>query len=100
MAFQAAQTQALTAQAQEFSAKAKESQARAAKVVEETKAIPVSLETDRIKALSTNLDDDDEAKDFERRIKLGGLMLKEREVAAKESPSTPPVPPTQRGLPL
>ena len=100
MAFQAAQTQALTAQAQEFSAKAQESQARAAKVVEETKAIPVSLETDRIKALSANLDDDDEAKDFERRIKLGGLMLKEREVASKESPSTPPVPPTQRGLPL
>tara|TARA_R110000822_G_scaffold75125_2_gene180545 strand:- start:2244 stop:3635 length:1392 start_codon:yes stop_codon:yes gene_type:complete len=97
MAFQAAQTQALTAQAQEFSAKAQESQARAAKVVEETKAIPVSLETDRIKALSANLDDDDEAKDFERRIKLGGLMLKEREVASKESPSTPP---TQRGLPL
>ena len=76
--FQQSQTNALNGQAAE-------SQARAQKIAAETQAIPVELENDRLKALSTNLkagDQDD--KEFERRIKVANTLLKEREIAVKE----------------
>ena len=76
--FQQSQTNALNGQAAE-------SQARAQKIVAETQAIPVELENDRLKVLSTNLkagDQDD--KEFERRIKVANTLLKEREIAVKE----------------
>ena len=72
MAFQQSQTNALNGQAME-------SQARAEKLVQETKAIPVELENDRIKAVATNLKagtEDD--KEFERRIKVTDKILEER----------------------
>ena len=56
-----------------------ESQARAEKLAQETKAIPVELENDRIKAVATNLKagtEDD--KEFERRIKVTDKILEER----------------------
>jgi len=76
--FQQSQTNALNGQAAE-------SQARAQKIAAETQAIPIELENDRLKALSTNLkagDQDD--KEFERRIKVANTLLKEREIAVKE----------------
>ena len=79
--FQQSQTNALNGQAAE-------SQARAQKIAAETQAIPVELENDRLKALSTNLkagDQDD--KEFERRIKVANTLLKEREIAVKEQPN-------------
>jgi hypothetical protein len=72
LAFQQSQTNALNGQAME-------SQARAEKLVQETKAIPVELENDRIKAVATNLKagtEDD--KEFERRIKVTDKILEER----------------------
>jgi len=70
--FQQSQTNALNGQAVE-------SQARAEKIAQETKAIPVELENDRIKAVATNLkagNEDD--KEFERRMKVTDKLLEER----------------------
>jgi len=70
--FQQSQTNALNGQAVE-------SQARAEKITQETKAIPVELENDRIKAVATNLkagNEDD--KEFERRMKVTDKLLEER----------------------
>jgi hypothetical protein len=56
-------------------------QARAGKIAAETKAIPVELENDRIKAVSTNLQvgtEDD--KEFERRLKVADTVLKEKKL--------------------
>jgi len=72
--FQQSQTNALNGQAAE-------SQARAGKIAAETKAIPVELENDRIKAVSTNLQvgtEDD--KEFERRLKVADTVLKEKKL--------------------
>ena len=72
--FQQSQTNALNRQAAE-------SQARAGKIAAETKAIPVELENDRIKAVSTNLQvgtEDD--KEFERRLKVADTVLKEKKL--------------------
>ena len=72
LAFQQSQTNALNGQAAE-------SQARAGKIAAETKAIPVELETDQIKAITANLKvgtaDD---KEFERRLKVADTALKEK----------------------
>lgn len=67
--FQASQTAALNGQAEESAARAK-------KYGAETKAVPVELENDRIRAISTNLkagEEDDRA--FEQRFKVAQLML-------------------------
>jgi hypothetical protein len=72
LAFQQSQTNALNGQASE-------SQARAQKIAAETKAIPVELETDQIKAITSNLkvgDADD--REFERRLKVADTALKEK----------------------
>jgi len=74
MEFQQSQTNALNGQGAE-------SQARAAKIAAETKAIPVELEIDQIKAVTSNLavgDADD--KEFERRLKIADAQLKEKKL--------------------
>ena len=81
--FQQSQTAALNGQAQE-------SAARAQKITVEAQAIPQELEIDRIKAVTTNLkagDADD--KEFQKRLEISKQLLKEREVAVKESNVTP-----------
>ena len=77
LAFQQSQTNALNGQAAE-------SQARAQKIAQETKAIPVELENDRIKAIATNIKagtEDD--KEFERRMKVTDRLLEERRLNLK-----------------
>ena len=77
LAFEQSQTNALNGQAAE-------SQARAEKIVQETKAIPVELENDRIKAIATNIKagtEDD--KEFERRMKVTDRLLEERRLNLK-----------------
>ena len=77
LAFQQSQTNALNGQAAE-------SQARAEKIVQETKAIPVELENNRIKAIATNIKagtEDD--KEFERRMKVTDRLLEERRLNLK-----------------
>lgn len=74
--FQQSQTNALNGQAAE-------SEARARKILAETKAIPVELETDQIKAITANLkagDQDD--KEFERRLKITDKLLEEKRISA------------------
>ena len=74
--FQQSQTNALNGQAAE-------SEARARKILAETKAIPVELETDQIKAITANLkagDQDD--KEFERRLKVTDKLLEEKRISA------------------
>jgi len=90
LAFQASQSAALNGQAQE-------SAARAQKLSVEAQVIPQELEIDRIKAVTTNLragDADD--KEFSKRLEISKQLLKEREVAAKESKATPAAPAPQQ----
>ena len=77
--FQKSQTAALQGQAQE-------SQARAQKYLTDAQAVPQELEIDRIKAVSANLNvGDADDKEFEKRLKISEQLLKEREVAVKET---------------
>ena len=88
MQFQQSQTQALSGQAQE-------SQARAQKIAMETQLMPQELEIDRLKAVTTNLKagtEDD--KEFERRLKVADMLLKEKAVKNKPTNNTIPI---QRG---
>lgn len=74
MEFQQSQTNALNGQGAE-------SQARAAKIAAETKAIPVELEIDQIKAVTSNLSvGDADDKEFERRLKIADAQLKEKKL--------------------
>lgn len=89
LAFQGAQTAALQGQATE-------SQARAAKLAAEAQAVPVELEIDRIKAITTNLEaGDQDDKEFQRRLEISKQLLKEREVAVKEGNVEQPAPQAQ-----
>jgi hypothetical protein len=88
MQFQQSQTQALSGQAQE-------SQARAQKIAMETQLMPQELEIDRMKAVTTNLKagtEDD--KEFERRLKVADMLLKEKAIKNKPTNNTIPI---QRG---
>ena len=72
MEFQQSQTAALSGQAQE-------SQARAQKIAMETQLMPQELEIDRMKAVTTNLKSGTEDdKEFERRLKVADMLLKEK----------------------
>ena len=74
----------LQAQIAAFNGQAAEAQARAQKYQTETGLVEYEAQTDRIKALSTNLEpglDDD--KEFERRAKVAELILKEKELNQK-----------------
>ena len=77
MAFQAAQTATLQAQAQE-------SQARAQKLAVEAQLAPQEVEIDKIKAITTNIrQGEEDDKEFERRIRVADLMLKEKQIDMK-----------------
>lgn len=76
----------MQAQVQLLQAQAAESQGRATKYNMEAQAIPTQLETDRIKAVSSSLPQDDKGdKEFEKRARLAELVLKEREITSKEA---------------
>ena len=73
--------QALTqAQVQEVSAKAAKEQAEAQKTMIEAQLIPEKHRVDIIQAAATNLDN---GNDFEKRLKLADVMLKEKQVNLK-----------------
>ena len=89
MQFQQSQTAALSGQAQE-------SQARAQKIAMETQLMPQELEIDRMKAVTTNLKagtEDD--KEFERRLKVADMLLKEK--ATKKTAPNNTIPMQPRG---
>ena len=65
---------------------AMESQARVAKVQLETELLPMEAETDRLKVLTTNINEGDaDEKEFLKRAKVAELVLKEREIESKEA---------------
>jgi hypothetical protein len=65
---------------------AMESEARVAKVQVETELLPMEAETDRLKVLTTNINEGDaDEKEFLKRAKVAELVLKEREIESKEA---------------
>ncbi len=80
--FQQSQTNALNGQAVE-------SQARAEKISTETKAIPVELENERLKAIATTMKaEGDVDKDFERRVKVAETLINEKKLGIEEAKLT------------
>ena len=81
LAFQESQTAALAAQAAE-------SQARAQKYTVEAQLAPQELEIDKISAITRNLQaGDQDDKEFERRLKVAEVALKEKQLNNQGSPS-------------
>ena len=79
--FQQSQTAALNAQAAE-------SQARAGKYSVEAQLAPQELEIDKIEAITRNLKEGDaDDKEFERRLKVAEMVLKEKNIEAKGATS-------------
>lgn len=74
----------LQAQMQEVQAKAQREVAEAQKATVEAQVTPELARAKVIAALSTNLDEDNEAKDFERRVKLAELAIKEKDIDSNE----------------
>ena len=81
---QQAQMAMLQAQLAELQAKAQREQAEAQKAAAEAEAVPQLTQAKLIAALSNNLDEDNEAKDFERRVKLAEIALKEKDIDSNE----------------
>jgi len=85
---QALQKGQLQAQINAFNGQAQESQSRAQKINADIALGQYEAETDRIKALSSNLQPGDEDdKEFQRRAKIAELYLKEQEINQKASPT-------------
>lgn len=76
--------QAKQADVQKTQAEAAEAQANAQKAQVEAQTMPDVVKAKVISALSNNLDDDAEGKDFERRARIADLMLKERDIESNE----------------
>ena len=78
MEFQQGQTAVLNAQAAE-------SQARAQKYMVETQLAPQELEIEKIEAITRNLrEGDQDEKEFERRLKIANVALKEKQINEKQ----------------
>lgn len=84
VAQQQAQIQLLQAQLAETQAKAQREQAEAAKAAVEAQVTPDLARAKLISALSNNLNENDESKDFERRVKLAEIALKEKDIDSNE----------------
>jgi hypothetical protein len=81
---QQAQQASQALQMQLLQAQVKETQAKAQKASTEAQVAPMVAKAKIIAALSNNLDEDNEGKDFERRTKLAELMLQERDIDSNE----------------
>lgn len=80
----ALQQEAAVAQIQETKAKASKAEAEAQKAIIEAQIAPEEARARIISALSNNLNEDNETADFERRVKLAELMLKEKDIDSNE----------------
>jgi hypothetical protein len=78
-----AQIAELTARAQESQANAQESMAKAQKAAIEAQLAPEELRVKATQVATTNLDSASSG-EFERRVKVAQLVLKEREIESKE----------------
>jgi hypothetical protein len=66
---------------------AEQNRAEAQKLMTEAQLAPQLAQAKLTAALSTNLDDANESKDFERRVRITELMLKEKDLGIKEQDS-------------
>jgi uncharacterized protein YqfA (UPF0365 family) len=78
------QMQLMQAQIEEMQAKVMKAQAEAQKAAAEAQAMPSLTQAKLIAALSNNLNEDNESKDFERRIRLAELAIKEEDIRSNE----------------
>ena len=84
MAAQQAQVEFQQSQTAALNAQAAESQARAAKYAIETQLAPEELQIEKIEAITRNLKEgDQEDKEFERRLKVADVLLKESQIEGK-----------------
>ena len=81
---QQAQMALLQAQIQDLQAKAQKSTAEAQKTMVEAQIAPQVAQAKTIAALSNNLNENNEGADFERRVKLAEVMLKEKDIDSNE----------------
>jgi hypothetical protein len=81
---QAMQMAAAEATIRETQAKAQKAQAEAQKAMVEAQLAPQEAQAKVIAALSNNLNENNETADFERRVKLAELMLKEKDIDSNE----------------
>lgn len=84
MQAQQAQMAAMQAEMQLKQAQAMKAAAEAQKAQVEAQLEPEVVRAKLVAALSNNLNEDNEGKDFERRAKIAELMLKERDLEIKE----------------
>lgn len=80
----AMQMAAAEAQIQETQAKAQKAQAEAQKAMVEAQIAPEEARARVIAALSNNLNENNESADFERRVRLAEIMLKEKDIDSNE----------------
>lgn len=79
------QTAVLQAQVQDLQAKAQKSSAEAQKASVEAQLMPEKLKADIIQSAATNID---QSTDFEKRLKLADMMLKEKQINLKAADIT------------
>jgi hypothetical protein len=84
MALLQAQVAKLEAEAMEAQARAQEAQAKAQKAMMETQMMPEEIRMKMVTAASTNLREET-TDDFERRLKVANIALKDREITSKEN---------------
>ena len=84
---QQAAMQLAGAQVADLQTKAQKQAAEAQQIQVDTQLAPQLAQAKLTAALSTNLDDTNEAKDFERRARITELMLKEKDLSIKEQDS-------------
>lgn len=65
-------------------AQAQKAQAEAQKAAVEAQLAPEEVKARMLSALSNNLNEDNESKDFERRVKMAELLIKEKDIASNE----------------
>ena len=78
------QMQAAQVQLEEVQARTMKLQAEAQKAMTEAQLMPQEVQAKMVGALSTNLNEDAEGADFERRAKIAELMIKEADIANKK----------------
>jgi len=78
------QMELTAAQIADIQTKAAKQQAEAQKTMVEAQLKPQEVQAKLVAALSTNLNEDAEGTDFERRAKLADLMLKEKDIDSNE----------------
>jgi hypothetical protein len=79
------QQQAAQMELAQKQAEVQKTQAEAQKTTVEAQLAPDIAKAKMISALSNNLDDDQEGKDFENRARIAELMLKERDITSNEN---------------